>query len=419
MRAIAVVVGAIVLAGCLVEVGPEPVSEQEEPLFISVCNPAVYYVSKTNFSLAKIPTGAALNPFPKINDALDAPAPYCGVVVKIGTGTWFENLVIDKKTTLIGAGQTNTKLVGRISNSSASSLTLKKMSIECAAPPGAVVVSNPYTTTSVYDVTIKSAWYAGIRQTGGTLKASNVLIRNTVAGASYIHHGAGILLNGGATGFLTDVTLRNNVQGLVLVGAATKAKAEDLWVEGSTHNTYFDYLLGATAPRDGFAAVEVRDGALLWAKGLDILDSDVQGLYVHHGAQAHVEDADLRGTHSAGTADMGGINAAVRSEGATLEVINSVVHDADLAGMQAVAAYFKVANSYIINNPIGLNVQFMPADQSVECARLNVYWDNDSADIDTDTIYVPTAGNPLAGVTGPQNSTTVEPGLVCPTVLWP
>jgi hypothetical protein len=423
---------AALLGGCLVEVGPADEAgegqrraaanisggtagtsnQAADPNASAQCG-VTYYVQANAIAGGN---GGKSSPFRRIGDALAAAASpkLCGVTIKLADGTYFEDLSVSKHTTVLGASRTGTVIRGRISNTTAAQLTLEKLTIANAGAPGAVVVSNPAAVTTIRNVSIDRAARHGVRQTGGTLKLIYSTITYTYAGWDDVHQGAAVYVDGGATARLSTVVTRGGSQGLVVAGTGTRARATSLQVHDCQHNFWFRHLLSAGSVSRGFAAVEARNGGLIYARWLDLYDNEVHGLSVHHGARGYVYRGRFLRTRAVRVdgSDWGGINATVRHGGSELQLVECEAGHGELAGVQVYDAYLTQRDGMIHHNPIGMHVQ-APADLDWDCLYLGstIFTANDR-DLDSMTMPVPDAMDSLDDVFSP------PPEPVCRTVSW-
>ncbi len=125
-----------------------------------------------------------------IQSAVDAIS--AGGIVKVLSGTYNENVQIDKSLTVKGAGKANTFVNGQL-----------------AGPVFSIGTTNPSANVNLLDMTIENgnAANGGGILNGGTLGLSGITLTDNTAG-----NGGGIY-NDGGTLYLSDVTITENAAG--------------------------------------------------------------------------------------------------------------------------------------------------------------------------------------------------------------
>lgn len=361
----------------------------------------------------------------------------CGIRLEIQSGVYTGNLVVSVPTILHGAayGKGRVVLGGNISNRSNSPLVVEQLTLRDSPAPGAVVVSHVQARTTLRDVTIERATGYGLRQTGGTLLADGVTIRETRSAPATspppakvrplqqllrqrmsllpdIHSGSAIFVGGGSHASLDHIALHGNRQGLVVAGRGTRLRASALTAIGQRGDPAQREHMCAAAIRNGFAAVEVRDGALAYLVDVQLDDNEVYGLSVHDGGRAHVERVSIQHTQAAAacaeTHSGGGINASVRHGGAALEMVELDLGHARLAGVQVIDADASLRNGQVHDNPIGVHMSGLPEDFDFACLTRDVLYHDNGRNLDADRLPIPGSGLPGESHTSP-----------CVRVDWP
>lgn len=377
------------------------------PDLSSIKKPATFFVDQ---SAAAAGDGTALHPFQQINTALaKAKSKNHAVIITISSGIYTENLVISNNTTLKGIkkpaspGRKSTGIVlrGSIQNNNPVTLRIDNLQIANAPLPGAIVVNNPGATTILEHITISKATRYGIYQRGGKLTVTDATILLTVPGIipvtgktnkeETVCYGTGIFIKN-IIASLTDVKLQRNVQGLSADGASTVVDISNMLAENHVLTMREYFICGTHAPENGMAAIEARHGAMMRVQGIRVLDNDIRGLSVHHGARFIGHDVIVLRTKSvlcANRRKMGGINISVRNENAWLELSSFETGYAELCGFQFIEAKGRCSDGSVHHNVIGMNIQRQPADFNYEDLVSNVRFENNERNLDADVLPVP------------------------------
>lgn len=383
--------------------------------------------------------GSVRQPFQQPSQALAAgPAPgHCGIRVEIRAGSYDGNLAVTAPTILHGAAFDKGAVVitGSIGNHTGAPLTVEHLVMRGAPSPGAIDVAHADAQTTLRDITIEQAGDYGIRQRGGRLLAENVrvngtrsrpaaaavkprplqLFRKALSPRPAVSAGSGIFVDGGATATLDDVSLTDNHQGLVVAGHGTRLRATGLQVDRHRGNPALQELMCASSIRNGFAAVEVRDGALAHMEDVSLDDNEVYGLSVHHGGKAYAGRVSIQRTGApaacAETRTGGGINASVRHGGSALELVDLDLGHARLAGFQVINADASLRNGTVHHNTIGVHIRDLPEGFDFACLTEGVRFSDNGLNLDADRLPVPDADLPSgSGDSAPSG---------CAQVRWP
>lgn len=246
----------------------------------------------------------------------------CEAFVEIGSGVFSGPVELSRHTTLRGHGRDATVLRASIANRAANRLRLERLSLR--APPGpAVVVAHGSAATELREVTIDAASRHGVRQSGGSLTLSDVLITAT-RGGSALYDGAAIFVDQGTRARFEGVSLLGNAQGLVALGDLTRVTASRLEVRDSTFNAGFS---GDVPNGEGTGAVEIRHATLLLEDGT-ISGGVGIGLVARDRARLHARRVRILGVRQLPSphSGYGGI-------GMLLMFSRIELHDVECAGM--------------------------------------------------------------------------------------
>lgn len=409
-RCSVLMLAAMLAGGCLMEVGPEQEVQQQEQAVMGVshCSPRTYYVDARASATVKA-SGTQFSPFRRIGDALSRAAALglCQVTVRIASGTYREDLTVTKSTRLLGASRGGTVLRGRILHTHTVPLHVERLTITRAGYPGAVVSTNPHSTTTIRDVTISNAFPYGVVKNGGTLNLSLATIQSTLPGYKNLRDGTAVMIKGGATAYLSSVLMRDNAQGLVAGGAGTRVRAYNVTVQGCRWNTWFKSTLLNQTEKQGFAAVEIYDGALLYARWLNVLNNELGGLTVHHNGQANVRYGRFIGTTlgpmGADGGFSGGHNIEVR-RGGTLQLQSFESAQAEFTGVRAFnGGLLAMSHGTVHHNIVAVSLIASPGIHEA-CLMSGVVFSDYTRRLDASPLPVPL--------------TSSSPAPVCPTVSW-
>jgi hypothetical protein len=357
--------------------------------------------------------GSSDHPFESIGEALDRAEEEraCEATVIVGPGTYRENLSIRRDTHIFGAGKDVVALSGTIENSGPHELWLYHLTMKYIYSPGGIIVENAGATTILYDVLIDRAALYGVRQHGGTLAIYHSEIRYTYQYWDDLAEGTALFLSGGVEAHLFNVSLLGNGSaGLVASDDGTVVSATSLDVRNNSSNFWFRDEIGSSYA-DGYAAVEVRDGARLFASDYSIVDNRGTGLFVHDDAEAFLSSGTITGTQSVSTSNGDKLGSNIVVKAAILELEDFTSSWASLAGLQLLYGRFSGSRGAISQNVIGVhNIQ---SDDSTYdyfgCIDEIVMAGNDR-NFDGTTLAVP---DPLADLDGasadPANCPSVGP----------
>ena len=311
--------------------------------------------------------------FTSIKDALDSAEEnnYPMIRITVYPGTYSEPLRVTRSTSI--GGYTEGVIVkGSISNSVGYDLALSNLTLRDCRP------------------------YALV-QRGGALNLTDVGIYRTRRSDMDFHSGTAIELSYGAVGRFSRVTLNDN-QGpaLLLSGKGTKVLAQAITVRNNRINRRNIETAPADSRTERIAAVEVGDGALLLGDNPVIEDNEFIGLLARDGGRVHLRDGRVSESQSIelDSRRWGGINVSAR-RGARIELRNMQISDARLAGIQNSSSWFKVSDSRVIRNVIGVHIQGNAApdyDPVVCLSGYRTVYDDNDRNFDSDYLPVPGMG---------------------------
>jgi len=222
------------------------------------CSPEVYWVNCGG----SCGVGSETDPFCSISSALEAAqSSTCGVTVNVENSWCSENLSITEDTVIAGLGSLTT-IDGTITNDSGCSLRLQDLAVYGKNGQEAVSVDGEQADTVLDSVTIESATGYGVRQNGGRLDASGLVVVGTSALPTESAPGAAICLEGGVRSTLDHVQLFDNqVAGLVVSGNTTSADLGDLLINEQIESLRVPGFVDRVDSHE----VQVRDGGRLTA----------------------------------------------------------------------------------------------------------------------------------------------------------
>ena len=325
--------------------------------------------------------------FTSIKDALDSAEEnnYRMIRITVYPGTYTEPLQVTRPTSIDGYTK-GVIIKGSISNNDGHDLAISNITLRDCRPCALV-------------------------QRGGALNLTDVGIYSTRRSDTDSHSGIAMELSDGVVGRFSKVTLNDN-QGLAmfLSGTGTKVLAQTITVRNNRINRRIIESVPSDMWTERIAAVEVADGALLLCDNPVIEDNEFIGLLARDGGRVHIRGGRVSETKSIeqNSRRWGGINVSSR-RGARIELRNMQVSDARLAGIQNSSSWFKVSDSRIIGNVIGVHVigNAAPDYDPIVCLSGSgtIYDDNDR---NFDSDYLPVPGTGLGDETPPN----------CPGVPW-
>jgi len=207
--------------------------------------------------------GSQDHPFCSVSDALNAAddPSVSRATIRVNNSWCAEDLSIRKSTDIIGQGSLTT-IEGTVTNNSGAALRLANLAIYGDGTDPAVSVDGANARTILDSVTIESATGYGVRQNGGSLNASGLLVVSTTPHSSDDGNGAAIYLEGGARARLEEIQLYDNdVTGLLVSGNTTWASLGDVVVDGKVRALGAPGFVASTSS----SGLETRDGGLLTA----------------------------------------------------------------------------------------------------------------------------------------------------------
>lgn len=279
--------------------------------------------------------GSVSLPFAKINQALLAAhkEKACAVQVNVAPGVYQENLNITRETTISGSREGPAILAGTITN-----------------------IKGQYLAISSFNVRHAKKW--GIIQFGGELHLRSVSITFGLGKGSFQIMPFALMIAGGAQAELMAVTINDNIgPALIIRGEQTRVWANNLGIErNKLFSTAWD--MAEYNKLSYLAALEVSDGARLFAENVVISGNEFEGLRVHRSAQAHfntVEFSDTTVIAGGGDvlADGGGDNISMGS-GGVLEVENFETYGAAACGARIKNSYLTLRAGKIHDNTVGV-----------------------------------------------------------------
>lgn len=344
--------------------------------------------------------GTLLNPFGSVSDALARAAEldYCAAFVVVGEGSYGEDLAITRDTYITGTSAASVRITGTISNRTGSLVSIDAVTLT-GADYAALDIAHPDASTILSGVVIEGAWGAGVRQVGGTLTVLNSAIDGTRRSpVSPLAPGIGLDLRDVEATIEDTSFSENDFQAIVLEGPAAAATLRNV--------TILETGLGVPvgpgpAPGgevfDGYAALEVRGGAILVADGLDFFDNSNLGVYVHGGARADLAHLTVTGTRKTATGDIA-FGTGLWVAGGTATVTDFDIGFSDLAGINLLrgALVPTLANGLVHDNVIGLAIDEMIDFDAIDYSTTR-FLDN-GINLDAPSLPVPDVGDiPLPG----------------------
>lgn len=315
------------------------------------CTRLVLHVTAPRGPTSGTPDGTPGAPFPRIADALAHAAAQsaCGVDIVLGDGTYEENVVVTRPTSITGVSPLDTVIVGSILNHSAHELSLSELHVLASPAPGAVVVDGACpAVTTITRMVISSATGHGIFQSGGSLRALRIVVRGTGLAAADPGSGVGIRLVGGVQAVLGDVLVaRNDASGLAVSGPGTRVYVESALADENHVNPALFSPDGATGQGGG---IEASDHALLLAEFTNISHSQVAGLHVGSGARAHYRYGQIFSTVM--TPEVRSAGGVVVTD-ATAELSEFSVILSEVVGIAVLRSAVTLTDGLISHAPIG------------------------------------------------------------------
>jgi hypothetical protein len=311
--------------------------------------------------------------FTSIKDALDSAKDnnYRMIRITVYPGTYADPLQVTRPTSIDGYTK-GVIIKGSISNNSGHDLALSNVTLRDCRP------------------------YALV-QRGGALNLTDVGIYSTRRSDTDTHSGIAVELSDGVVGRFSKVTLNDN-QGfaLLLSGAGTKVLAQTLTVRSNRINRRVIESAPADSWTERIAAVEVADGALLLCDNPVIEDNEFIGLLARDGGCAHLRGGRVSETKSIeqDSRQWGGINVSSR-RGARIELQNMQISGARLVGIQNSSSWFKICDSRVVRNVIGVHIKgnVAPDYDPVVClSGYGTVYDDNDRNFDSDYLPVPGTG---------------------------
>ena len=278
--------------------------------------------------------GSVSLPFAKINQALLAAQKEkaCAVQVNVAPGVYQENLNITRETTISGSRGGSAILAGTITNT-----------------------TGQYLAISSFNVRHAKKW--GIIQFGGELHLRSVSITFGIGKGFFRSMPFALKIAGGAQAELMSVTINDNIgPALIIHGEQTRVWANSLGIE---RNKLFSkaWDMAEHNQQSYLAALEVSDGARLFAENIVISGNGFWGLRVHRLAQAHlntVEFSDTTAIAGVGNDDAEGGDNISMGSGGVLEVENFETFGAASCGAKINNSYLTLRAGKIHDNTIGV-----------------------------------------------------------------
>jgi hypothetical protein len=288
---------------------------------------------------------------------------------------------------------------------------MRGMDIRDAPLPGAITVNHPSARVTLENVEIYNASGYGIYQRRGDISLEDVTISNVQGIRGDYLSGAGAVFENGVAISAADVSIINcDGSAMRISGSDTRLHARELTIERCFINILegameADFIINEETMEEGIlynsgAALEIFNFAHAHISNLRMEDNGYQGVLVTNNSRLNLTRSNIRNCTqfdppdiSSGRSGYGGFGIRVRKHSFT-DINNFSIRDNDLAGVFVglnVEVYLH--NGWIVGNAIGARVIHPGYD--TDRLRDNVRWDNESADIDTDEIYVPGTENPL------------------------
>jgi len=296
------------------------------------------------------PDGSAAAPYLTIGDALaravrDAA---CGLELVLAAGDYDESVPVDRPLHIRGAGA-GTSIHGSILNHGGHPLTVEGLRLLKSPDPGAIVVDTCPAAIGVSNVVIAGAVRNGIDQSLGSLRATDVTVRDTVALADDRHAGFGIRLFD-VQAVLGGLQLTaNGAGGLSVEGPGARAYIATSEVLNNNLNPHFP--ISNPDPDVIGAGIVADNGALLLAEFTDLRDNEFVGLHVRNGARAHFRYGSVARTRALGM--FGGYNISINDD-AQAELVSFTSADADLVGLAIYLAQASASDGVVAYAPIGV-----------------------------------------------------------------
>jgi len=286
-------------------------------------------------------------------------------------------IAITRHTRIVGGGRDQSpsaRLAVSITNQGPFELGIQGLSFTASGLGPALTVSNAGASTALCDVGFDSAVGHAVSQSGGALKAADLVVsqtkRDPAADATPVtgDHitGSAMILAGGVDASLDDVQLdRSEGSGLHINGAGTVARLD--WLGSSTSS-----ITGGTGC---LGAVVVAAGGKLQSRGTTLDGNRARGITVTGPSSL----ADFRRPTVTNTRFRGGSAEAMEAacgnsavvgvlvlDGATLSMSGTIrnrflISDSDVAGFLIAGPAVPVLHLFqgtVRNNLIGASVQF-------------------------------------------------------------
>jgi hypothetical protein len=364
--------------------------------------------------------GSANMPLPSIAAALERAQNLglCGVEIRIAPGVYPGDLTLSRGIRLLGESEDAVTIMGSILDYGGFDLDVEDLTIRDSGRHGGIVIDRPCAIVQVIRVRIEAAEKFGLYQRGGTLTVVDAEIRETSATDDTVYGGTGVFLDVGVQAAFHSTRIQDNESaGLVLQGSETRFYGAWVTVTGSRINPYFlDQVLADAYI--GYAAVEVRGGALLLMEFCTIDENEGVGLALHGGARAHFRYGSISSTHfPKGVNNKGGINVIALDS--TEQIHNFTISHADLAGLVIQNAYITLDDGEVGYNQVGLAIRPYddPNYNPLRCIRNeHIAWMENGLSLDGSYMPVP---EPIEGLDldgTPGADATPEEIAPCPEV---
>jgi hypothetical protein len=281
--------------------------------------------------------------FGVIGDAVAA-AP-SGAVIAVATGSYDEAVRVGAGMTLWGACVSGTRVVTSTPSATGGALTFtaagggaRNLGIDGPERPGIVALG--VSGIVIESVVVTRARVYGLYLNGGSMVASDVVVRGSREQASDGAGGRGINVQGGAHLVLSRALMDDNRDtGAILFGAGTNVEATDLVVRG-TRQQASDGSLGR--------GITVHSGAR-FVLSRALIDANLEiGVFVASvGTSVEASDLVVRGTREQVADGLGGRGIAIQG-GAQVVLSRALIDDDRESGIIAFGAGTSVEASDLV-----------------------------------------------------------------------